>query len=201
MKSKFNQILFSLFIFISFSCDASDPIHHPDFRREWQAFLNKIAIDSNLMNQQNNLDYEFSLLEAFSDNMLVRHRPYLSSMDRNMECRPYNDNRIILKDGTEMSASWIRLPGNYLPFIATQAPLKQNVHLFWQMVVEHDVDQIIMLTELFETPEEELCYAYWPHHNNEKLSLENGIEIKLIEEKELLADLKEKIQIRTYNVR
>lgn len=176
-----------------------------NFIQEWSCFIKSKVIDYTQMGTEIHQEYEFSLLEEFSDQQEVRYRPYIQTIDRYASCRPYYENRITLLDGTEMSASLINL--THLKreshnFIATQAPFRHNVSLFWQMVLENHVEQIVMVTELFESenPSRELAYPYWPQRENEKIILENGLEITLIEEKELLSELKEKIQIRKLNL-
>ena len=171
------------------------------FNREWNRFLSKKEIDKSQIGSESYLEYEFSLLEEFSERQISRYRPYMESVDRYKGCRPYSDNRITLLDGTEMSASLAQFSG-YHNFIAAQAPYKTNRHLFWQMIVENQVDQIVMVTELLEikNPERELAYPYFPQNVNEKLLLENGFEVSMLEESFLLSELEHNIQIRKINI-
>lgn len=101
-----------------------------------------------------------------------------------------------------MSASPIVFPDpTYQTFIATQAPYEQTIPQFWQMVVEKHISQIVMLTELSEArnPSIELAYPYWP--TNGTLILENGIEVTLVEQKELPSKFPEKIEVRKLRLR
>lgn len=184
---------------VSCSDSASESMNlHP----EWDHFIQSKAIDSTQIGLESYRDYEFDLLEEFSHQQSIRYRPYIEVMDRHEGCRPYRENRITLLDGTEMSASLVPLKG-YHDFIATQAPFKANRHLFWQMVVEKQIDQIVMLTELFETrhPERELAYPYWSEKIGEKLILENNLEVTLLEQTDFLSELEHYIQIRKFNLR
>ncbi|CAL8069375.1 unnamed protein product [Calicophoron daubneyi] len=52
-----------------------------------------------------------------------------------------------------------RLPRTY---IAAQAPVKHTRALFWQMIWDHGVRLIVMLTRLKESGKEK-CAAYWPN--------------------------------------
>lgn len=74
------------------------------------------------------------------------------------------------------------------------------MHLFWQMVWENDVDQIVMLTELFEESEGELCHPYWPEEIGQPLHLANEITVALLETQELLPERHESILIRKFHI-
>ena len=195
------RFLFLLFTCISCHSIASQNKIIFEFQDVWLNFLQNKAIDYREIENEMNRHYEFSLLEEFSDQQISRSRPFNQMMDRYDDGCPYNENKITLVDGTEMSASKIQLSSNSLnthTFIATQAPFQHNIDLFWKMIEENHIDQIVMLTELFESPSSEMCYAYWPRKNDEKLILENGIEITLIEEYDILSELCEFIQIRKF---
>jgi protein tyrosine phosphatase len=192
---------------ISSSCAASENISELTiFTQKWSDFMvseeMSKKMNGNPMDAEAHQDYEFFLLDEFSDQQANRYRPYIESIDRYKECRPYLENRITLLDGTEMSASFIQIPG-YHHFIATQAPFKSNRHLFWQMILENQIDQVVMVTELSEENHPtsvELAYPYWPEKIDETLILENGLTVTLIEESDLLSELEEYIQIRKFNL-
>lgn len=198
------RLVIAMSISISSFCYALEiNLENSEFIQTWNDFLNSKEMLVDHMSVEEQQDYEFYLLQEFSQRQAIRFRPCVQAIDRFSECRPYFDNKMTLSDGSEMSASFIQLAHQTTPyhnFVATQAPLKQHIHLFWQMIVENHIDQIIMLTELFENPLRELCSLYWPNQMNQKLVLENGIEITLIEERELLSELKESIQIRQFNL-
>lgn len=167
--------------------------------QEWKSFLQSKNYRSS---KKSSHEHQFRLLSEFSQQQLARCRPYIPTIDRAKNCRPYLHNRITLADGREMSASPIVFPDpNYQTFIATQAPYEQNVPQFWQMVVEKQILQIVMLTELSEArnPSLELASPYWPESGT--LILENGIEVTLVEQKELPSKFPERIQIRKLRLR
>ena len=168
---------------------AEGQLNFVQFQEEWQQFIG----------QQTDLtiNAEFTLLEAFSDRQMTRMRPFQEGIDRFPEWVPFRENRVQLEDGTEMSASFIEA-GRDL-FIACQAPMLENRHLFWQMVWEQGVDQIVMTTELQDVDGDELASPYWPEQQAERLR--NGIGIELVEEKWLFPENFEKIQIRTFQLR
>ncbi len=192
---------------VTFLCYSTEQhFDHREFHQVWANFLSNSEEGPHRspLDFEQSLEYEFYLLDEFSDEQEIRQRPYLPDIDRFESCRPYRGNHVTLLDGTEMSASFIYLGENntnYHNFIATQAPFKQNRHLFWQMVLDNQIDQIIMLTECFEDPLRELCHPYWPSHFNEKLILSNHIEVTLLHQQELLSDLKENILIRQFHIR
>ena len=201
------SIIYTFFIilFLNLSCNAiqtSKISFITSFEQEWEKFLKNKDIDFYRIKTHLNQGYEFSLLREFSANQANRYRPYLEFIDRYESCRPYQENKITLLDGTEISASKIEFTSKYQKFIAAQAPSPPNIHLFWQMVIENQINQIVMLTELFEkhNPTRELAHAYWPQQLGEKLTLENGVKLTLLEEKTLLSGLEEFIQIRTLNL-
>ncbi len=174
-----------------------------DFREEWRRFVHLQQLDRARISSPDNLINEFNALEQFGLQQLHRRRPAIAEIDRNLQWTPYHENRVTLQNGTEMSASHIgfssELQPNYHNFIASQAPYAKNIHLFWQMVVENRVNQVVMVTELKET-KRELCPCYWPEKVGQTLKLENGLELKLVKEKSLLAKHKNSIQIRTIQV-
>lgn len=146
---------------------------------------------------------QFNLLEEFNDQLIIRCRPFDSTIDRHSDSRPYTENRIILSDGTEMSASPIQLSENNVDFIATQAPFDHNLPVFWQMIAENKIRQIVMLTELSEIqdPQKELANLYWLDKIDETLILENELEITLLEKSDFFSDLQEKIEVRKFKIR
>lgn len=197
-----SRLFIALAISVSFSCySIESPLDTAKFKPVWDHFVRSKEFNA----QKAHPPHEFSLLEDFSDQQSIRYRPYIRAMDRYEDCRPYVENRITLLDGTEISASYVQLPElkkETHHFIASQAPSKNNIQFFWQMILEKNLDQIVMVTELVEVknPSRELAYPYWPQKINEKMILENGLEITLLDERELLSDLKEKIQIRKFKL-
>lgn len=198
------RFFFSLFICAACYTTASQSKNLSEFQHVWTNFLLQRGIDHHQMDPGSLLEYEFGLLEEFSLRQIIRSRPFDPLMDRYDDGCPYHENKITLLDGTEMSASVVRLHEdvfNYDTFIATQAPFQHNVHSFWKMIEENDIDQVVMLTELFEDPSFELCHAYWPENKDEKLILKNGTQITLSDEYEILSELSEYIQIRKLHLR
>ena len=87
---------------------------------------------------------------------------------------PYDKSRVILKETSEdpssdyINASYI--PGLYVreTFIAAQAPKDVTLQSFWQMIVENDVSNIVMVTNLVESGRIK-CEAYFPVKEGKKL--------------------------------
>lgn len=163
------------------------------------------AIAAQTLEQQELLEKEFQLLEDFSLQQEVRMRPWNPKIDRFNDTMPFSDNMIALEDGTAMSASPITLATEYCThnFIASHAPISDNCHLFWQMVWEQGIQQIVMTTELLELRPQhagELCYPYWQDSHADTLALDNGIDVQCVEEEWLFPAETEKLQIRRFRL-
>lgn len=175
------------------------------FAKTWYKFLQYIDLDPQRIGTREYQRYEFSLLRKFSKQQSLRSGNY-SDVDRFY--RPFADNKVDLLDGTPINASLISFEdayfnqdnNDYHHFIASRAPAKNHISSFWQMILENSIDQIVMLTELIEGPKK-LCHVYWPQIINQKLILENGIEITLLQERTVSPELKERLDIRKFNVR
>lgn len=83
-------------------------LNHSKFNKEWMDFL-AIKKINNVLVDLESTENQFNLLEEFNDQLIIRCRPFDSTIDRHSDSRPYTENRIILSDGTEMSASPIQL--------------------------------------------------------------------------------------------
>lgn len=168
---------------------AGAQLNFSKFAEEWQQFSGNP--------KDLEIEAEFALLESFSDRQMARMRPFIEGIDRFPEWVPFRENRVQLADGTEMSASYIE--AGCERFIASQAPMQENRLLFWQMVWEQGIEQIVMTTELLDVDGDELATAYWPEKKS--LLLANGMEIELIEERWLFPENFEKVQIRKFLLR
>jgi len=81
---------------------------------------------------------------------------------------PYEDNRVKLQPSKDNKTGYINAShvlvsvGNQQrQYIAAQGPLESTVASFWQMVWEHNVHLIVMLTEVQEQGRHK-CFPYWP---------------------------------------
>lgn len=95
------------------------------------------------------------------------------SKNRLANILPYESTRVQLLstrgiEGSDyINASFIdgyRQKGAY---IATQGPLQETVDDFWRMLMEHNSNIVVMLTQLFEG-DRERCYKYWPTDRSAK---------------------------------
>lgn len=175
---------------------------HARFIQECQTFAAERQIDPGRIGSRDYLQTEFAFIEEFGTQQFPRRRPGIEGMDRDPRWTPYKENKVSLHNGSEMSASFIDLSSHpeqrYHNFIASQAPYTHNAHLFWQMIWEKKIDQIVMVTELRE-PKGELSAPYWPA-DEETVALPNSLKITLVDEQWLLPNLKENIQIRTFRL-
>lgn len=189
------HLLLSIFLSIlCINCSAETT-----FEQEWKSFLAQKEIDASMIGKEEYLSTELALIEEFGNMQFPRRRNSIKGMDRDERWIPYNENRVTLRNGTEMSASHMRFDAPYHSFIASQAPYKHNISLFWQMIWENQTNQIVQVTELQE-PKGELSVPYWPEKKSEALSLDTGLKITMLDERWLLSDLHEKIQIRTFEI-
>uniref|UniRef100_A0A0L8H487 Tyrosine-protein phosphatase domain-containing protein n=3 Tax=Octopus bimaculoides TaxID=37653 RepID=A0A0L8H487_OCTBM len=93
---------------------------------------------------------------------------------------PYDENRVQLTGRLEnvfgyinaSSIKWRRGP-HELSFIAAQAPLKNNLEDFWQMVWEQKVSIIIMLNSI-DNESKLGCCLYWPQEWNLDQKFQSG---------------------------
>ena len=87
---------------------------------------------------------------------------------------PYDKSRVILmQEGDSIISNYINasyIPGLYVhhTFIAAQGPKPTTVEDFWRMIVEHEVDNIVMVTNLYEAGSMK-CERYFPtvHYTDE----------------------------------
>ena len=87
---------------------------------------------------------------------------------------PYDKSRVILmQEGNSVISNYINasyIPGLYVhhTFIAAQGPKSATVEDFWRMVVEHEVENIVMVTNLYEAGTMK-CERYFPtvHYRDE----------------------------------
>lgn len=197
-----SSVFLFLFLLVHFHCySITNTEANLAFKKDWKTFLKSKEFDNC---QPVSEEYEFFLLDEFTEQQYVRCRPFIETMDRHSDYRPFKENRVVLSNGTEMSASFVYTSeqNQYQDFIASQAPLKQSVHHFWQMVLEQKIEQIVMLTEfLYHDDQEELADLYWPTSVHETIVFENDISVTLLEEKNLLDHLEEYIQVRRFQIK
>lgn len=187
--------LFLSTFFLIANATTAFEVDYTDFNQNWAQFKEAYSNEPNF-----SMEREFELLDEFSLMQLPRQRAFIEGVDRYPEWVPFNENKVVLSDSRDVSASYIDL-GEGVNFIACQAPLQSNLDLFWQLVWEKNIDQIVMTTELLdEVDNEELCYPYWPNVIGETLQLGNGIAVTFLDDRILLPELSENIQIRKFLV-
>ncbi|XP_025065024.1 tyrosine-protein phosphatase non-receptor type 3 isoform X6 [Alligator sinensis] len=114
--------------------------------------------------------------QYYCDRQLYRKKPGLSvtcakvpqNMDKNRykDVLPYDATRIILQgDEDYINANYVTMEipsaGIVNRYIATQGPLPHTCAHFWQVVWDHRLTLIIMLTTLTERGRTK-CHQYWP---------------------------------------
>lgn len=176
-----------------------------NFNEEWHDFVSSKNIDPSKIGKKEYRHTEFSVIEEWGEEQFPRRRESISGMDdRDFRWLPFKENKITLSEGIEMSASYINLNGSkkgqFHNFIATHAPLKNNVDLFWKMIWENEIEQVVMVTEMTDNGVKHLCHPYLPEAMGEKLQFDFGLEMQCINEKWILSEHKENIQMRTFQV-
>lgn len=172
----------------------------PGFQQEWHQFVREKKVNFTFVGTPKYLIKEVGILEDFGNRQSSRQRKPILGIDRNIKWTPYRNNGVKLSNGRPMSASFIKLSTEQQPFlddfIASQAPHAQNIDLFWQMIWEKQVQQVVMLTEFAEGVLN-LCPPYWPQQLRSSMQLKNGLRITLVKKDSLLTKFSERIEIST----
>ncbi|KAI1722797.1 protein-tyrosine phosphatase domain-containing protein [Ditylenchus destructor] len=114
---------------------------------------------------------------------------YPHNQPRNREGKvfPYEDTRVMLtphkrnNDGY-INASNVQVPigdHRWLKYIVTQAPIKNTIDDFWQMVWESGARVIVMLVNPHQIQKSDTIPTYWPSKTKERLNFGSYF-IKLI---------------------
>ncbi|XP_048252782.1 receptor-type tyrosine-protein phosphatase epsilon-like [Haliotis rufescens] len=86
---------------------------------------------------------------------------------------PYDHSRVLLKklpgkDHSDyINANYVHGYNTENAYIATQGPNLVTLPDFWRMIWEHDIKQIVMLTNVSETAKKK-CEEYWPEAGKRK---------------------------------
>ena len=99
------------------------------------------------------------------------------SKNRFKQIYPYDKSRVILTqlDDDTPGSDYINaslIPGIYVPqdFIAAQAPKDTTLGDFWQMIIEHKIVNIVMVTRLTEMGKKK-CEPYFPTSEDNQLQI------------------------------
>ena len=99
---------------------------------------------------------------------------------------PYDKSRVVLqRTGEDPSSDYINashIPGFYVKknFICSQAPKDSTLQSFWQMIIENNVANIVMVTNLVEMGKTK-CTAYFPLKKIRPLTI-GPYEVVLVQE-------------------
>ena len=109
---------------------------------------------------------------------------------------PYDKSRVVLtsnKDSDYINASYV--PGFYVShtFIVAQAPKKNTVTHFWQMILEQRVSTVVMLTRVVELGKEK-CTSYWPQGVGSSCKYE-GIKVTLKREEKYVCYFRREMEV------
>lgn len=127
-----------------------------------------IFIDTNAADRQRSF-LQLALLQQ--QELKARHlhaNPTDQEKNRYKDVIPYDDARVVLEGGRYINASEIWDDQSHSgavascspPYIACQGPLSNTSEDFWDMVVERQIEDIVMLTGCVENGREK-CFPYY----------------------------------------
>lgn len=106
--------------------------------------------------------------------------PENKERNRFQDVLPYDETRVKLSSSKNNPSGYINashikvnLGKQQWWFLATQAPLRNTAHDFWQMIWEQEVDVIAMLTALDEQDRPK-CFPYWPQDSGSENKIQLG---------------------------
>lgn len=110
--------------------------------------------------------------------------PVAFRRDRWGNVRPYNHNRVVLREVQDLehsylNASPIDLGRKDETFIATDGPLSDGIERFWRMVWQEGCREIVMLTQ----PREEdalKCDIYYPQSVGQVIQMESTLTVECL---------------------
>jgi len=109
------------------------------------------------------LNVEWNQLEEYvADNVTTDVAESNMYLNRNNSVLPFDHNRVLLDTGDYINASYIidKDPRNPR-YITSQAPTNNSVIQTWQLIWQHNITCIVLLTPLSENSTEK-CAMYWP---------------------------------------
>lgn len=125
------------------------------------------------------LDEEFTLIpnKRMSAGVSTSQKPENMKRNRTRSIVPYEDTRVMLHPHKNnptgyINASNVQVPmgERILRYVVAQAPLRESIEDFWQMVWECGAQIIVMLCELDES-KSSLAPCYWPLKTKSKMRL------------------------------
>lgn len=131
------------------------------------------------------LEVQFKLVTSFQSkdfNVVSANKTVNQPKNRNIEIIPIESSRVHLtpkpgEDGSDyINASWMQGFSSLREFIITQHPLSVTIKDFWQMVWDHNVHNIIMLSSV----DNEEFETFWPPEG--EVITAQSFKVKLIKE-------------------
>ncbi len=110
--------------------------------------------------QRDNLAKEYHNIPKVDKSIPLVKVQNTLSQNRYENIRPYQWNKVTA-GGKYINASWLSSSLHKNKYIATQAPLPNTCHLFWQMIYEYKIPAIYMLTSFCEKGQVK-ANCYWP---------------------------------------
>lgn len=108
---------------------------------------------------------------------------------------PYQFNRVVVRGGSYLNASYTSSQYSPLRYIATQAPVPASFNEFWWCVWEQNVPVIVMLTNLVTVMGRVKSHVYWEEAEY------SGLKVKVVSEtNELLNGVSGMLKRRVINL-
>jgi len=116
----------------------------------------------------------------FDSKNQIGSNPKFKEFNRYRDIIPYDKTRVELNHCDYVNASWVG-PGR--TYIATQGPKDCTVRHFWEIIIQHKVEVIVMLCNLQECSNsgmmKDKCARYWPADTDQVKSIRKFIFIFL----------------------
>lgn len=115
----------------------------------------------------------------FDSKSQIGSNPKFKEFNRYRDIIPYDKTRVQLNHCDYVNASWV---GPDRTYIATQGPKDCTVRHFWEIIIQHKVEVIVMLCNLQECSNtgmmKDKCARYWPADTDQVKSIQGEGKIK-----------------------
>lgn len=135
------------------------------------------ALESKLEEGQVFLEFERIIKKKPLADFSTAVLPENMSGNRFKDVFPYEENRVHLTPTKENRTGYINashitvtIDGTPRSYIGAQGPLPNTLYSFWQMIWEHHVCVVVMLTEVQEQGKDK-CFRYWPQEESSKVQI------------------------------
>ncbi|XP_014663791.1 PREDICTED: tyrosine-protein phosphatase non-receptor type 21-like [Priapulus caudatus] len=140
----------------------------------------RVQLEEKLIGGQVFIEFEKIPKKRLKCDVSTAMLPENGARNRFRDVVPYEDNVIKLTPSPRNKCGYINASGvslsvkrDMFKYIASQGPMSNTTEDFWQMVMEHELAIIIMLTSIEENGQQK-CVPYWPQHGDDSDTLTFG---------------------------